>query len=543
MLTIRRPARQVTLLLLAATLTAARLTRADAPATQPAAPAMPGISVTIYSSADPAGFDPQQFIYQQRNGDDNFDPSQIPGFGVVRQTEQVNLQPGANRINITNVAAFIDPTTVSISDLTDPQTAVLDQQFKFDLVSPSKLLGKYIDQSITVIVPQEGGKTETVTGTLLSNNQGSLVLQTADGLRLFNQSEVQLKLGKLPDGLITRPTLQLNLQAANPPMDRQLGDAGQLMSATQPHTVRVAYQTSGLTWRADYNVLLDDTETKADISAWVTLLNLSGTTYNNATLKLIAGDVQRVQPPRQVYRQMAMAFADKDQAGAAPGFEEKSFFEYHLYTLPRPADIIQNATQQIALFPAATDVGVTKTLVYYGLGDNFNQYWTAPSPVNDRNLGNDSNKKVDVYFKIANEDKNHLGKPLPKGKVRVYKKDPADGSLEFVGEDLIDHTPNHADILIKLGQSFDVTGQRTQTDFTIDEAHRVITESIKITLKNAKKDPQDVIVKENLFRWANWEITQKSDNFDKIDSRTIHFPVTVPAEGTKEVTYTVKYTW
>jgi hypothetical protein len=150
---------------------------------------------------------------------------------------------------------------------------------------------------------------------------------------------------------------------------------------------------------------------------------------------------------------------------------------------------------------------------------------------------------VDVYVRFKNEEENNLGMPLPAGKVRVYKMDDADGTLEFVGEDLIDHTPRDEEVLIKVGQSFDVVGERTQTDFTMDTRAHVITESFRIQVRNHKDVEQKVIIRENLFRWSQWEITQTSDEFEKVDSRTIHFPVSVPADGEKTVTYTVKYTW
>ncbi|HVX83572.1 MAG TPA: DUF4139 domain-containing protein [Phycisphaerae bacterium] len=521
--------RHASLLTTFALLTAATAAFAQAPATQPA-PTQPdaGPSLTVYSSADPAGFDPQQFIHQQRLGYSNIDPSQIPGFGVVKETRNLALHPGENNVAVTDVAEYIDPTTVSFSDLTDPQTSVLQQQFKFDLVSPAKLLEKYVDQPITLLAALGNNNVETVTGTLLSTNQGQLVVQTTNGLRMFVASQVQVQLGKLPEGLITRPTLDWQINATQ---------AGQ-------HRVRTTYQTSGLTWRADYTLVLNADDTAADLGAWVTLLNLSGASYNNAQLKLIAGDVQRVQP--QPYGARG-GFAMDAVSGPATGFEEKSFYEYHLYTLPRRTDIKDNSTEQIALFPTVHNVSVEKVLVYYGLPANFSQYMFVPNPVLDRDIENQSNHKVDAYIRFKNAENNHLGIPLPRGKVRVYKQDSSatggDGSLEFVGEDLIDHTPKDRTLLIKTGQSFDITGDRTQTDFTVDNSRREMTESIKIVLHNPTKQPVTVIVKENLFRWVNWEITKSSDNYEKIDSRTIHFNEKVPPEGDTTVTYTVKYTW
>jgi len=253
---------------------------------------------------------------------------------------------------------------------------------------------------------------------------------------------------------------------------------------------------------------------------------------------LIAGDVQRVQPQQPAHFRGAAAYAETADAA----FQEKSFYEYHLYTLPRRTTVGQNTTQQIALFPTVSEVAVEKVLVYYGLPDA--AHWgISPRPMTDRDLGNQSNKKVDVYIRFENRPDNKLGIPLPRGKVRVFKLDDADGSLEFVGEDLIDHTPRNQTVLIRTGQSFDVTGQRTQTEYNLNLPGRTITESFRIELSNAKNQPQKVIVKENLYRWVNWEITRKTDDYKRIDARTIHFEVEVPADGKKLVDYTVKYTW
>jgi hypothetical protein len=493
-----------------------------------------GPSLTVYSTADPAGFDPQQFVAQQRMGFDPNFASQVPGFGVIKELRQVDLKAGRNTLSFVDVAQFIDPTTVSFADLTAPETAVLEQQFLFDLVSPSKLLEKYVDQDVTLHVPLGDGKLDKVTGKLLSANQGQLVVQTGDGLRIFQQGSVQPELGKLPGGLITKPTLQWLVTAKQ---------AGQ-------HKVRTTYQTSGITWRSDYNLVLNAEDTQADLGAWVTLLNLSGASYPNAQLKLIAGDVQRIQPPQMQPMRMRRngGMAPREEADVA-GFEEKSFFEYHLYTLPRRTDVAQNTTQQIALFPTVQGIKVERVLVYYGL-PYAAQWGFTPTPHFDRNLGNQSNKKIDVYIRFQNKEDNKLGIPLPAGKIRVYKLDapanakPGEGTLEFVGEDIIDHTARNQEVLAKIGQAFDVTGERTQTDFTLDERGHVMTETIKIVLSNGKKDkPAKVIVKENLYRWVKWEITQESDEHKKIDARTIHYEVEVPADGKKEVTYTVKYTW
>jgi hypothetical protein len=484
-----------------------------------------GVAVTVYSTADPAGFDPQKFVAQQRQGYSPDFAWQVPGFGVVKEVRKIKLDAGTNELRFPDVAQFIDPTTVSFVDLTKPEgTVVLEQNFQFDLVSPEKLMEKYLDRPISVVVPR-GKDAETVSGKLLSAAQGQLVLQTEAGVRIVGGGERQVQLGDLPGGLITRPTLVWKISAA---------EGGE-------HQVRTTYQTNGITWRSDYNLVVNADDTKADVGAWVTLMNLSGAGYKNAQLKLIAGDVQRIEPETRRYLGAAKG-RDMVMAAEAPGFEEKPFFEYHLYTLPRRTDILANTTQQITLFPTAHDVGVEKVLVYYGLPQAASWRFVS-EPQQDRNFGNQSNPKVDVYLRFKNAKENNLGMPLPKGKVRVYKADNADGTLEFVGEDLIDHTAKDEKVLIKLGQSFDVVGERTQTDFNMDSGRKTMTDSYRIQIRNHKDQPQKVVIKENLFRWTTWEITKSSDKYEKVDARTIHFEVEVPANGEKTVTYTVRYTW
>jgi hypothetical protein len=331
----------------------------------------------------------------------------------------------------------------------------------------------------------------------------------------------------LPEGLITRPTLVWEVESA------QGGD----------HRARVSYQTGGMTWWADYNITFADGKDAnsgtLDLGAWVSIINQSGAGYPDASLKLIAGDVQRVNPQQQVYPMAEMA-RDSLKAGAA-GFEEKAFFEYHLYTLGRPTTLPENSTKQIELFPAAHAIPCDKVLLYYGLPQQYRGFFGQPMV--DRNFGTESNKKVDVYLRFKNEERVGLGVPLPSGRIRVSQLDPADQSLEFIGEDVIDHTPKDEEVLIKLGSAFDVVGERIQTDFKADYDNHWIEETVQVKLRNHKDGAVNVIVKENLYRWTNWEILKPSTQFEKIDSRTIHFPLTVEKDGEATVTYTVRYTW
>lgn len=479
----------------------------------------PSNALTIYSVARPGAIPAEQY----RQGGTG---QTVPGYAVVRHERELALERGRNMVRFTDVAALIDPTTVSFDSLTDPRgTSVVEQNFQFDLVNAAKLLQKYIDRSITVDQIRGNG-VESYTGTLLSTS-GGLVLRARDGTIQTLPHNAGVRLPELPGGLITRPTLVWDISA----------------SRAGAHKSRVSYQTSGITWWADYNVTYAEganaNACRLDIGAWVSILNQSGASYPDARLKLVAGDVHRAQIPGRVRPAMDAPRALAQESRAA-GFEEKAFFEYHLYTLGRTTTVPDNSTKQIELFPAARGVPCEKALVYYGLTPG---YGFAPSPITDRNFGVQSNRKVDVYLSFRNAPENNMGMPLPSGRIRVSKIDDADKILEFIGEDTIDHTPRNEKVLMKLGSAFDVVGERRQVNFTVDTSRKTMTEEIEVKLRNQKKEPVTVIVKENLYRWVNWNIVHKTHDFQKDDARTIHFPTRIAASGETSVRYTVQYTW
>ncbi len=477
-----------------------------------------GTTVTIYSSAQPGSLSPQTF----RSGGEGM---AIPGYALVREDRRFDLKAGRNVLRVPDVPALIDPTTVSFASLSDPkETRVIEQSFEFDLTSTQKLLSRYLDREITV-EQQRGQGVGVFTGTLVGT-QGGLTLKSADGSVRVVNGYAGITLPSLPGGLISKPTLVWDIDA---------GRGG-------THDARIAYQTGGMTWWADYNLTYAEPgpgQCRLDVGAWVTIVNQSGAAYADARLKLIAGDVQRAQP--RLYPAAAPAALGRVQEAKAAGFEEKSFFEYHLYTLGRPASLAQNSTKQIELFPSAAGVGCQKTLVYYGHGFNFPVYG---SPMTDRNFGIQTNKKVDVYLRMKNSQANGLGVPLPAGKMRVSKRDDADASLEFIGEDVIDHTARDETVQIKLGSAFDVVGERKQLDYRVDSSAKWIEEEIEVRVRNQKPDEAvTVLVKETLYRWTSWSVTRKSHDFEKQDSRTIHFPVRVAPKDEAVVRYTVRYTW
>ncbi|MSR41383.1 MAG: DUF4139 domain-containing protein [Phycisphaerales bacterium] len=487
-----------------------------APPTKP----VEGTALTVYSSADPRGFDPQRWIQQQRQGNDN--PWGVPGYGVVKVVRRVTMPQGSGTLSFTDVAAWIDPTTVSFVDLEDAATTVIEQSFQFDLVSPSKLTERYIGREVMISSPI-GGEFKVFQGTLLSATQNQLVVQTGDGIHIVAATGAQITLGELPGGLLTKPTLLWKIANAT---------AGE-------HLIRTTYQTAGITWRADYNLVLDGSESAADMSAWVTLLNLSGASYLNADLKLVAGDVQRIESNERGAGSGGMQPPAPRMAMDNGGFEEKSFFEYHLYALPRKTDVMQNATQQIALFPPVVGFKVKKELVF-----DFTGGMSAfGEPMLDRAFQMAAKGNPSVFVQFENKKNEGLGMPLPSGKVRVYKLDPADETLEFIGEDLIEHTPRNETVRIKLGEAFDVVGERTRTDFQIDTTAKRMSETFRIEIRNQKATVQSVQVLECMFRWTNWKIEKANAKFEKKNASTVLFEAEVPPEGKKIFDYTVVYTW
>jgi hypothetical protein len=480
-------------------------------------------NVTIYSTATPGSVSPEMYRPTPASANNGWGyNAQIPGYAIVREQREVELKAGVNQISFADVAAFIEPTTVSFKSLTDPTgTYVLEQNYNFDLVNAQKLIEKFIGQEITV-EQNVGNSIQSNVGKLLSAS-GGLILQDKSNKVTSLNGYSNIKFPELPNGLITKPTLLWSLSAKK----------------DGKHNVETSYQTTGLTWWADYIATYEDGENAnkgfLDLASWVSIINKAGATFNDAKLKLVAGDVNRAQPNVARGREAMMMKAS--MAMEDSGFEEKSFFEYHLYTLGRKVSIPDNSTKQLELFPKAIKIPVTKEYLYYGAAQPYYGYTYM-----DRG-GELSNSKVEVFLKFKNSDKENLGVPLPSGRIRVNQVDKADGSMEFIGEDIIDHTPKDEKVTIKLGNAFDIVGERKQVDFKVDNARKMMEESIEITLRNHKKDDVTITVKENLYRGSNWKISDNSDKFEKENANTIYFNIPVKKDGESKVKYKVVYTW
>ncbi|MEM7611444.1 MAG: DUF4139 domain-containing protein [Pseudomonadota bacterium] len=479
-------------------------------------------AVTIYSKATPGAVNPD--LYRPTANSNSYFGQSIPGYAIVRDQIEIELPAGRSSFALTDVAALIDPTTVRFESLTDPDgTRVIEQDFRFDLVGTQKLLNRYVDQQITV-EQLVGDGTRSTTGTLLSTD-GGLVLQRDDGgIDVLTQWQ-NISLSALPGGLMTRPTLVWDVTA----------------SRSGNHDARISYETAGTTWWADYNLVWKPQRSgnsgELSVGAWVSIINRSGADFEDAQLKLVAGDVQRAPQASARFNQMAL-MATRAIAEDAAGFDQKAFFEFHLYTLGRSVTLPNNATKQIELFAQAEAVPAEKKLVFNGLNTQGIGYG-----VNDPNFGAQSNSKVDVYLEFENVKRAGLGVPFPAGRIRVSQLDEADDALEFIGEDVITHTPRNEEVRIRLGSSFDVIGERVQRDYAIDTRARWLEETVEITITNRKDIEQQVTIAEPLYRHANWTISDQTDRYRKIDSRLVHFVVDVAADSERVVSYKVRYTW
>ncbi|MBS0189628.1 MAG: hypothetical protein U0573_09360 [Phycisphaerales bacterium] len=489
-----------------------------------------GPIVTIYSTLNPGQGVPRDALSQARFNEGWSGVSNaVQGFATVRQFMKLDLKNGLNDVRVTDVAALIEPTTVTFESLTAPAaTRVLEQNFQFDLIGREKLLEKYLDKEIKV-ASASGNQTAYSTGTLLST-AGGVVLRDKNGQVQIVANPTGFELPTLPGGLLTRPTLLWRVETQQP----------------GTHNARISYETEGMTWWADYNALFspgkDANTGTMDLFAWVSIVNESGASYPDATLKLIAGRVNRVvhRENRPAYLGKSMSVAMEDRSA---GFEQKAFFEYHLYTLGRTTSLPDSSTKQIELFPAVQKIPCEKVLVYDGLAVEPGDYG---GPMTDAGFGAQGRTNVDVYLRFKNSKDSGLGIPLPAGRVRVSQIDTGktgDGIAEFVGEDVIQHTPRDESVLLRLGASFDVVAERKQVDFKVDSARRTMEETIEVSVRNRKDVKINMIVRERLYRWLNWEINGASQKYEKTDARTIQFPLTLEPGKEVKVRYTVTYSW
>jgi hypothetical protein len=429
---------------------------------------------------------------------------------LIKDSRRIELNQGENVLAWRDVSARIRPETALLRNLTQATGfSLVEQNFDFDLLTPQKLIEKYVGRKVQVIKTNPSNGVETAEeGTILSANEG-VVVQFAD--RIESHPAGRLAFKAVPENLRDRPTLVVKLQQQNAGMQQ----------------LELSYLTAGLGWKADYVAELSGKDDRLDLNGWVTLTNQSGTTYKEARLQLVAGDVNQA---REEMRDKNLYDLRSSVGAAAPAaMKEEGLFEYHLYSLDHATTIAEKQTKQVALL-SASGIPVTKEFQLNG-----NNYYYKSS------LGDIGQKlKVGVFVEFTNSGQN-LGVPLPKGVVRVYKKD-SSNNAQFVGEDRIDHTPKNEKVRLKLGDAFDITADKKQTSFEkISGSGRYnynFEESFEILLKNAKNEAVEIKVIEPIP--GDWEILSENHNHVKAASNTAIWKISVPAEGSSKLTYRVK---
>ncbi len=443
------------------------------------------------------------------------------GTALVQDRRTFELEQGINKLDFTDVAASIDSTSVSFRSLMDPLgTTVLEQNYVYDLVGSSALLERYLDERIEVIT--EDGT--TFAGQLLSGRGGEIILRDDNGqVMVIGQAQVRdIRFPALPEGLITRPTLRWLLSVAKPGSQQ----------------VELTYLTGGMNWTADYILLVATDNSQLDLNGWITLNNTSGATFSDATVKLVAGDINRLPVALPDTGGIAATatnlslLLDRDEQ-----VEQRDFNEYKLYEIQRPVTVSDNETKQVE-FVNGAGIPATTFFVYNGSGPLYDNY----GPVTDQYYGQSGITDVQNWLEFTTGEEYGLDAPLPAGRIRVYQED-IDGAALLIGENQIDHTPIGEQVKIFLGNAFDLVGERTQTNF-MWLGSNVIEETFEIKLRNRKEDQAvEIRVPETLYRWSNWEILNSSDAFTKVNSNSIEFRVIVEPGQEKVITYTVRYTW
>jgi len=426
--------------------------------------------------------------------------------GLVKDLRTLRLPKGRSQLRFMDVATAIIPASVSIRSLSDAAGLdVLEQNYEYDLLSPQKLMDKYVGKEVKLYQKNPySEREEVVTATLLSNNNGP-VYRIGNEITYGHPGRVIFP--ELPGSLIASPTLVWLLEN----------------NREKPHTVEATYLTNGISWRADYVMTLNERDDAADLGGWVTITNNSGATYRNAAVKLVAGDVNRVRDEMQpLARGKAMLMG---AAAPAPQFREEGLLEYHLYTLQRPSTIKDNQSKQISLLSAAT-IPVRKELLLAGASYYYQDAYSGDIA---------KKQKIGVYIELENREKNRLGMPLPKGTVRVYKKD-GEQSLQFVGEDAIDHTPRDEKVRIKLGEAFDVVADKKQTDWK-KRANDSFEAAYEISIRNHKKEAVVVRVTEPVP--GDWQVLGSSHDYVKANSGILEYKIPVAADGETKLTYRV----
>lgn len=458
-------------------------------------------------------------------------------FAVVRQDIPLDLKSGESQVNVNEITMHLEPDSVILRDPSGKHpVTVLEQNYRADPVSQFSLLSLYEGKTIDFEHPDH----TIVKGRVVRSGYVPPDYFHGNRQSLAQEEPIIEVGGQLRFGLPGTPIFpDLTAEAILKPRLEWL------VATDRPgkFPAELSYVTGGMSWQADYNIVAPEKGDLVDIVGWVTMDNHSGRTFENARIKLMAGDVNKIQPGQEYDRAYKFALAGPVAGMVGPPVTEKAFDEYHLYTLERSTTLRDRETKQVEFIHAA-GVATKQVYVYDGVKIDQNRFngWNWENIRNDHSYGTESNPKIWAMREFVNSQANHLGMPLPKGRVRFYRRND-DGQVEFTGENTIDHTPRDETIRIYTGNSFDLSGERRRTTYAIDMGKSMATETFEIKVRNHKKEPVEVRVVEHLYRGKNWEITTKSDEYQKKDSQTVEFPITVMPDGEKVITYTAHYTW
>ena len=465
-------------------------------------------------------------------------------FFVAREHLPLDLTSGVNHVVFNGITAHLEPDSVILRDLTGRPLQILEQSYRNDPVSQELLLSFYEGKTIDFLLP---GIEKPIRGKIIRSGYmpaNYYLYQQNYGYPQANSSQPIIEVdGVLRFGLPGQPLFPAlsSDSILKPTLSWELSTTKAGASQAE-----ISYVSGGMTWQSDYNLVVADGAKNSamnslDLVGWITMQNHSGKTFENARIKLLAGDVSKLQQNQIAGRMYAAESKAMAADMAAPVVREKSFDEFHLYTLERPATLRDNETKQVE-FVRSTGIQSQRLYLYDGAQMDQYAYYSPEQIRNDPGYGTASNKKVWVMQEFKNSDANHLGIALPKGRLRFYRRD-SDDSLQFIGENTIDHTPKDETIRVYTGNAFDIVGERKRTAYHVDTNARWMDESFEIRVRNHKKESANVRVVEHLNRCDNWKLTEQSNNFKKHDSHTIEFPVTVAPDGEQVVTYTVHYWW
>ena len=444
---------------------------------------------------------------------------------VVRETLPLDLKSGLNTVSFDRATARVQADSVVLRDPAGKAAfSILEQSYRNDPVSRGLLLRHFEGQTIDFRTVYPDGKVETVAGKIVRSgyvpgrgNEDPII--EVDGKLRFQLPGEPL-FPALADGSILRPTLSWQIAARE----------------AAAFNAQLSYLSNGFQWKADYNIVAPEKSETVTLSGWVTVNNQSGTSFNDATVKLVAGDVNIVEPQSQRNEVMMMRAAAMDMAEAKVA--QKAFDDFHLYTLPRPLTIHDKETKQVE-FIRSPQVKAQKKYVYDGASMHRFHGGRADNPLQ----GMEYPKDVAIFWELKNDEASGLGLPLPAGRMRFYRSDNADGNLEFVGENNINHTPANEELSIYTGNAFDLVGERKITDFQRRDRENWMSETIEVTVKNRSKEARTIVVREPLWRWSSWKIENPSMEFEKKDAQTIEFTVPLQPDEEKTLTYTARYSW